>query len=525
MISALIEDELVEDALQMLQMMENDGIEVGVSSWNSLLAGCVRGDNTGLALQILGEMASSRTVSLNAVTFNTILPIIPKTFPSNWLKVFHGFVLRKTETTQMTQIEKDRLLVALTAGYSFHGSMVYASRLFENVNLKSPHLWICIISGFLDCKRTHEAFNAFREMSAGSLNEAKTLSRASLSLLLPECSEMSKNGLEIHAYAIRKGLESSTSIGNALMAMYSKMRNIESIHKVFQRILEKDIISWNTMVASYAAANKFDEAFELFRHMLTREFELDEYSFSSVLHGSGHLSHLRKAITLHGKLIKNGLSQSSLVVQNALIDVYGKSGSIQDARKVFDEMVSCDIISWNTIISCYGFNGCPQEAILLFEEMKLEGLKPNRVTFIALLSAFSHAGMVDQGLDYFKSMSTQYGIIPDVGHYACIVDNMGRLGELGRAYQFIKDMPMEPDDCIWSALLSSCRIHGNLELAEVAAKNLVKLKPQHSGYWVLLSNVYSDASRWDDVANVRAAMKDGGVKKCHGYSWVEIGSK
>ncbi|KAG0495478.1 hypothetical protein HPP92_000169 [Vanilla planifolia] len=124
-------------------------------------------------------------------------------------------------------------------------------------------------------------------MSTGCLNEAKTLSRASLSLVLPECSEMSKNGLEIHAYAIRKGLESSTSVGNALMAMYSKMRNMESIHKVFQRILEKDIISWNTMVASYAAANKFDEAFELFRHMLTREFELDEYSFSSVLHGSG----------------------------------------------------------------------------------------------------------------------------------------------------------------------------------------------------------------------------------------------
>ncbi|KAG0495547.1 hypothetical protein HPP92_000238 [Vanilla planifolia] len=185
----------------------------------------------------------------------------------------------------------------------------------------------------------------------------------------------------------------------------------------------------------------------------------------------------------------------TLVVQNALVDVYGKSGSIQDARKVFDKMVSCDIISWNTNISCYGFSGCPQEAILLFEEMKLEGLKPDRVTFIALLSACSHAGMVDQGLDYFKSMSTQYGIIPDVVHYACIVDNVGRLGELDRAYQFIKDMPMEPDDCIWSALLSSCRIHGNLKLAEAAAKNLVKLKPQHSGYWVLLSNIYSAASR------------------------------
>ncbi|XP_020574233.1 pentatricopeptide repeat-containing protein At4g21065-like [Phalaenopsis equestris] len=185
-------------------------------------------------------------------------------------------------------------------------------------------------------------------------------------------------------------------------------------------------------------------------------------------------------------------------------------------------MDSRDIISWNTIISCYGFSDYPHEALLLFEEMKAEGFQANRVTFVALLTACSHAGKLKEGFQFFEAMRKQYGIIPDVSHYACLVDCMGRIGELHGAYEFIKNMPIEPDDCVWSALLSSCRIHGDLDLAEVAASHLIQLKPQHSGYWVLLSNIYADASRWDDVAKVRAAMKEASVKKFPGYSWIEI---
>ncbi|KAK8944247.1 Pentatricopeptide repeat-containing protein [Platanthera zijinensis] len=524
MISALGEKELLESGLQVLEMMEDDGFEVSVCSWNSLLAGCVRGGNIPLVLKILGEMAaSSSSVTMNAATFNTLLPAIPNILSLKELKALHGFALRRLSIAMATLIDKDRLWSALTAAYSFHRSMDYASRLFEIVNSKTPHLWISVIAGLLKCGRAPEAFAVFSEMAARCVREGQTLSRTLLSLVLPECSPLSKTGLEIHGYAMRKGLESSTSVGNALMAMYCKKGDMESVLRVFGRILEKDVISWNTMAAGYSAAGDFDKAFELFHHMLANEYEPDEYSFSSVLNACGHSSQLCQATTLHARMIKGGFSKSFMVVQNSLMDAYGKCGRVSDAKKVFEEMDSYDIISWNTLISCYGFSDQPQEAFTLFEKMKSLGLKPNRVTFIALLSACSHAGMLKEGLHYFETMSDQYGILPDVAHYACIVDNLGRMGELHRAFEFIKEMPVEPDDYIWSALLSSCRSHGNLELAEAAAMNLIALKPQHSGYWVLLSNIYADASMLDDAANVRAAMKDGGVKKCPGYSWIEVG--
>ncbi|PKA54108.1 Pentatricopeptide repeat-containing protein [Apostasia shenzhenica] len=518
MITALVEKGFLENGMKMLQMMEEDGIEVGISSWNAMLAGCVRAGQTELAFHILEEMASS-AMSMNTATFNTLLPVIPDIPSLNWLKEFHAFVVRKLETTQMNPIDTDRLLSAVTSGYCLHRLMDYASRLFETVRSKSPHLCTSMISGFLDCKRINEAFRLFREMAARCGFEVKTISRACLTSILPECSSMSKHGLEIHAYVIRKGLDSSTSIGNALMAMYAKRDDRESICKIFQRIIEKDLVSWNTM----AAAHDCDQAFELFQQMLAEGFEPDEFSFSSVLNACGLSSHFLHVTSLHGRMVKSGFFPSFVVVQNALMDAYGKCGCICDAKKTFDETDLVDIISWNTIISCYGFSDAPKAAFLLFQKMKASGLKPNRVTFVSLLSACSHAGMLDEGLHYFEIMTKQYGIIPDVAHYTCLVDNMGRRGELYRAYQFIKEMPIEPDDRIWSALLVSCRIHGNLELAEIAAKQLVELNPTHSGYWVLLSNIYADASRWEDVANVRAAMKDVGVKKFPGYSWIRVG--
>ena len=521
MISGFVGNGSVEKGLEMLGLMESLDIEVGVSSWNSVIAGCVRLGDVELALKVLGKMVSF--VRPNSATFNTLLSVIPDITCLDWLKELHGFAIRNVEVGDVDPIDEERLWSAIAAGYAGHGLMACVSRLFERIKLKNSQLGNSMISGFLNCGQTDKAFNAFREMAAECIREAKILSKISLTLLLPECSREAKTGLEIHAYAIRRGLESDTSVGNALMAMYSRRGDKDSVEKVFERTLDRDVVSWNTIVASYVLTHEFDHAFELFRRMLAEGLKPAQYSFSSVLNGCGYSSYLRQGMALHAHMTNSGFSQSYPVVQNSLMDAYGKCGCVDDARKVFDEMEWSDNISWNTIISCYGFSASPHEAISLFEKMIEQGWKPNRITFIALLSACSHAGMLEKGLHYFETMEKEHGTVPDLDHYTCIVDNMGRLGQLERAYQFIKDMPIEPDDCIWSALLSSCRIHGNIELAEVAAKNLIELEPQHSGYWVLLSNIYANASRWRDVASVRAAMKDGGVKKSPGYSWIEVG--
>ncbi|XP_077236575.1 pentatricopeptide repeat-containing protein At3g16610-like [Tasmannia lanceolata] len=509
-------------ALEVLDLMGELGHRVDASSWNSIIAGCVRRGDGDLALEIVKEMLVESSIKPNLATFNTLLPAIPTFSSLVRLKEFHGFTTRWQGIIGIESVDDERSCAAIAAGYAYHGCMIYASRLFNRINSRTTQLWNSMISGYIDCGLPNKAFCIFREMVTEFSGEFKTLSKVPLTLLLPECSPSFLTGLEIHAHAYRIGLESNLSVNNALIAMYIKRGDIELSERVFQRTLEKDVISWNTMVSGYARLHDFDQAFDVFRQMHSEDMKPDEFTFSSVLSGCGHSAALRQGMGVHGCIIKSGFSEDYCIVHNSLVDMYGKCGSIEEAEKAFDEMTCRDDVSWNTMISCYGANARPHEAFSLFEEMQEKGWKPNRVTFIALLSACSHAGLVDEGLHCFKTMYREHGVIPDVEHYACVIDNLGRAGRLDEAYRLIKSMPIEPDDCIWGALLAGCRIHGNIPLAEVAARYLTEMEPQHSGYHVLLSNVYADARRWDDVDRVRAVMKSKGVIKFPGCSWIDV---
>ncbi|XP_074573421.1 pentatricopeptide repeat-containing protein At4g19191, mitochondrial-like [Curcuma longa] len=527
MLTACAQNGFLDRCLEMLDAMVESGVEVGIVSWNSIVAGCVRHGDLELALESLSIMLSLGSFKPNVATFNTLLPLIP-TIPSlDRLKELHVLFYRNVvDRIDDDPISADRVWSAMAAGYAFHRRMDYATCLFEKVRLKTCYLWNSMISGFLACGQIDKAFHVFREMALQCGLAAQALSEISLTLVLPECGRPWKSGLEIHAHAFRSGrIESSTVVSNALIAMYAKRGDTFAAEKVFLMLKLKDVVSWNTMVGMHVMVRDVDRAFELFQQMVAEGVQPDEYSFSSALNACAYSSCLRQGMALHGRMVKSGFCTSFPIVQNALMDAYGKCGCAEDAQMVFEEVHCKDVISWNTMISCYGFSARPQEAILLFNRMKDEGWKPNRVTYIALLSACNHAGLIDEGLHYFETMASEHGIVPDVDHYTCIVDSLGKAGLLKKAYQFIKDMPIEPDDCIWGALLSSCRIHGDIELAEVAAKHLIELDPQHSGYWVLLSNVYADASRWGDVLEVRAAMKGASVNKCPGFSWVEVGGR
>ncbi|KAJ8617544.1 hypothetical protein MRB53_013730 [Persea americana] len=513
--------------VEALRVLDGVGDEVEVSSWNSLIAGCVNYGDGGLALEMLGRMLGSGPFSVkpNLATFNTLLPVIPTISSLAWLKEFHGFVIRWQGVIVMESVDDERLKSTITAGYAHHGFMVYSARLFDGILLKTSHLWNSMISGFIDSRQTDEAFRLFRKMAVQKNNsEFETFSKVSLTLLLPECAPSSLTGLEIHGHAYRRGLECDTSVNNALIAMYARRGDLELSNRVFERIPEKDVISWNTMVSCYARDHDYDRAFSLFSQMHSHDVKPDEFTFSSILNGCGHSVALQQGMGIHGYMIKSGYSEDYYcVVQNALLDMYGKCGCVEEAEMVFDEMTYRDNVSWNTIISCCSINARASEAFLHFQEMQEHGWKPNHITFVALLSACGRAGLVGEVLHCFQNMTSKHGVTPDLEHYGCIVDSLGRAGLLDEAYQLIESMPIVPDHCIWGALLSGCRIHGNVHLAEVAASHLVELEPQHSGYRVLLSNIYADAQRWDDVARVRAGMKNEGVTKCPGCSWVDVG--
>jgi pentatricopeptide repeat protein len=501
--------------------MTSEGLQPETSTWNSVIFSCVDCRKINLALDVLREMTLKYGINPNPATFNILLAIIAEIRSGNIIKELHGFILRNLELIGLGPVDSDRVISSLASGYAHNKLVEYAHRLFLQVRLKINLLFSSVIEAFLGSGQNTKAFNVFREMAFQFGYDARPISNFSLTLILPKCAQISKRGLEIHAYAYRNNLERDTSVCNALMAMYAKRGDITSAGRIFQGNFDKDRVSWNTIISIYSTISDFSTAFSLFNEMTSYEIRPDEYTFSCLLNCCGFCSYLKQVMTSHARILKMGLYVSYPAVQNALMDAYHNCGCIQDAQKVFDEIGSKDLVSWNTIISSYGFSTEPVKSFTLFRTMKERGYRPNLITFTALLTACSHMGLVDEALYHFKSMRTKYGITPDLGHYCCIVDCLARVGELYRAFEFIEAMPIEPDDQTWSALLNGCRIHGQPELAEIVTKKLLDLDPDHSGYWVLLSNTYADASRWNDKEQIRAAMKKNHIKKMPGLSWVE----
>jgi len=223
--------------------------------------------------------------------------------------------------------------------------------------------------------------------------------------------------------------------------------------------------------------------------------------------------------------IKRSGFQSDVYVGTALVDMYAKCGSITDARNVFDIMSKRDVVSWNAMIAGYAMHGCGKEAIEIFEQMEHSTSKPNNATFVGVLSACCHAGLVDEGWKYFDYMSKLYSITPVLDHYCCMADLLGRAGYLDEAYDFINRMPVKPDATVWSSLLAACRIHSNAELGEQVAECLFELDPTDAATYVLMSNIYAAAGRWDDIKKIRALMKERKVEKKPGSSWIEVNNK
>lgn len=254
--------------------------------------------------------------------------------------------------------------------------------------------------------------------------------------------------------------------------------------------------------------------------MLAANVKPVEVSFSAILPACAHLTTLHLGKQLHAYIIRVGFNQN-MYIASSLVDMYAKSGKIMTARLIFDRMEIHDSVSWTTIIMGYALNGHAREATILFENMQHDKIKPNAVAYLAILTACSHAGLVDEGWKYFTSMN-RYGVSPDLEHYASIADLLGRAGRLMEAYKFINDMPIKPTGSIWATLLSACRVHKNVELAEKVAKEMTTADPGNMGPYLLLSNMYSAAGRWKDASKLRTNMKKKGMRKPPACSWIEV---
>ncbi|KAM7515301.1 hypothetical protein LguiA_004884 [Lonicera macranthoides] len=308
----------------------------------------------------------------------------------------------------------------------------------------------------------------------------------------------------------------------ALVTGYTLMGYLDEARQLFDEMSVRDVVAWNAMIAGYAGMSHYKEALGLFRQLQLSDLQPNDITFLGVLPACAHLGALDLGKWIHAYIDKNIHSFTNASLWTSLIDMYAKCGSIEAAQQVFNDMKPKTSSSWNAMISGLAMHGHAHEALALFAKMANKGFEPDDITFVGVLSACSHTGLVDIGRQQFSSMRKDYNVSPKLQHYGCMVDLLGRAGLFDEAEHLIKSMGMNPDSAIWGSLLGACRVHGNAELGEYAAFRLLELDPGNTGAHVLLSNIYAKAGRWNDVARIRTKLNDEGIKKVPGCTSIEV---
>ncbi|KAL2342415.1 hypothetical protein Fmac_003700 [Flemingia macrophylla] len=397
-------------------------------------------------------------------------------------------------------------------------------KLFDAMPVRDVVSWNTVIAGNAQNGLYREALDMVREMGKENLKPDSF----TLSSVLPIFAEHVDviRGKEIHAYAIRHGFDNDVFIGSSLIDMYAKCTQTELSVRAFYLLPVRDAISWNSIIAGCVQNGSFDHGLGFFRQMLEEHVKPVQVSFSSVIPACAHLTALNLGKQLHGYIVRFGFDDNKFIA-SSLVDMYAKCGNLKMARCIFGriEMRERDMVSWTAIIMGCAMHGHALDAVSLFEEMLVDGVKPCYVTFMAVLTACSHAGLVDEGWKYFNSMQCDFGITPGLEHYAAVADLLGRAGRLEEAYDFISNMEVQPTGSVWSTLLAACKAHKNIELAEKVVGKILLVDPGNMGAYVIMSNIYSAFQRWRDAAKMRVHMRKKGLKKIPACSWIEVGNK
>ncbi|XP_010242885.1 PREDICTED: pentatricopeptide repeat-containing protein At3g24000, mitochondrial [Nelumbo nucifera] len=485
-------------------------------SWNSMIACYAEDGKYQDVLKLLAEISGTRKIA-NHVTFANALVACASHESLIYGKTLHAVIIRAGL--------HDNLLLgnALVTAYGNCRTMRTAKLVFKVMPKRDVVTWNALLGGYVETKEPGEAIKTINLMREdGTFADYITIVNVLGSCSTPD--DLLKYGMPFHAHIILSGFERDDYVKNSLLTMYSKCGDLDSSNFIFGRLLNKSIVSWNVMIAANAHNGRGEEAVKLIVELRHAGMEFDQFSFSGGFAASASLATLEEGQQLHGLVIKLGFD-SNLHVINAAMDMYAKCGEMDDVLKILPEPSSRSRMSWNILISGFARHGDFKKAREAFHEMVQLGPNPDHVTFVSLLSACSHGGLVDEGLAYYSLMSSEFGVLPGMEHCVCMVDLLGRSGRFDDAERFIKEMPVPPNDLVWRSLLASCRTHGNLELGKIAAKNLLKLDPSDDSAYVLLSNVCATSGMWEDVEDVRRTMKLNNIKKQPACSWTRLKNK
>ncbi|KAM7274736.1 hypothetical protein ACFE04_016602 [Oxalis oulophora] len=463
----------------------------------------------------------------------------------NQLKQVHAYTLRNGIDHTKTLIAKVLEIPNLT----------YAHQLFGQIPKPSIFLYNKLIQTYSSQKQPHQCLSLYIQMCFKNCPP----NQLSFTFLFAACSSLPVPvyGQTLHTHFVKSGFVSDLFALTALLDMYAKLGLLRVARKVFDEMTERDIPTWNSMIAGYSKCGEMQGALELFNLMpkrsivswtaiisgyaqnglymkaldmytkmeKERDVKPNEVTIASVLPACANLGALAVGERIEAYARENGFFKN-LYVSNAILETYARCGKIDMAKKVFEEIGSTrNLCTWNSMIMGLAVHGKCHEAIKFYDALLSEGTTPDDVTFVAILLACTHGGMVAKGQQLFRTMETEYHVTPKLEHYGCIVDLLGRAGKLQDAYRLIQSMPMKPDSVIWGTLLGACSFHNNVELAEKAAAFLFQLEPWNPGNYVILSNIYASTGRLDGVAKLRSVMKKGQITKAAGYSFIEEGGE
>ncbi|KAF9614913.1 hypothetical protein IFM89_021343 [Coptis chinensis] len=480
-ISGYARNGYLEEAWELFQNMELSDIKPELVTWNCLLSGHCLHRAYEKVLKILHRMQSVG-LKPNSNSITSAIQAIAEQRSLNLGKEIHGYVMR-------SGLDYDVYVgTSLVDMYVKSGSLTKARAVFDLMNYKNVYAWNSLVSGY--------AFNGLFE------DALELLTRMEQEDIRPDL--VTWNGL-IFGYSLW-----GRSKEALLLIRQMKMLG-----------LNPNVVSWTAIISGCSQMENYKDSLELFLQMQEEGIEPNSTTISSLLRACAGLSLLQIGEEIHCRAVKFGYYED-IYVATSLIDMYCKSGSLKKAYQVFRKIKNKTVASWNSMIMGFAIHGLGEQAIVLFNEICEAGLQPDSITFTAVLSGCRHSGLIDEGWKYFDSMNEDYNIIPTLEHYSCMVDLLGRGGYLDEAWYFIQTMPLEPDASVWGALLGSCRIHKNLDLAGIAAKYLFKLEPYNSANYLLMMNLYSAENRWEDVENLKDLMGVVGLKSKLGWSWIQI---
>ncbi|XVF28523.1 hypothetical protein REPUB_Repub15cG0036900 [Reevesia pubescens] len=488
-----------------LNGMMNEGLKVfeempgkDVISWNLVIEGLVKCDKFDLAEEYFKRM-SYRDVASWTIMISGLAKA--------------GRMAEACKYFEEMPVKDVRAWNVMLEGYIGIECVDMAEIMFQEMPEKDLDSWKLLVSGLVTRRRLIDALRYFMEMPTKC---CITLNSILLGLI--------RNGLvkEAHSLLEKQPYGNVVSWTNLIVG-YFEIGEVRNAIKVFELMLIRDVTVWNVIICGLGETDCGEEGFKFFIRMKESGFSPDKATFTSILTICSNLPSLDVGKQSHAQVVKSGLNQFT-AVSNALVTMYGRCGNMHSALLEFFSMPSHDIISWNSVICGFAHHGYAEKALEMFERMRLTDIKPNHITFIGVLSACSHAGLVDQGQYYFDYMKSRCSLEPTTEHYTCIVDLLGRFGLIDEAISFLNQMRedgIEVPASVWGALLGACRIHSNIEVGVIAAEKVLEIEPHNSGIYLILAEMYLSCGRREDAESIRARMEEKGVRKQHGRSWVE----